>query len=121
MSTIHVFEGPISPTREQAEFNRAMFLRMLRPCPYPEWLLLELPSGMFGAFWKSGHDDLHRVDIVVNPRRGYRVLAYRSRKHERVLEYMHKHRDEAACTMIREHGSAAERREWAVDSAGDVR
>lgn len=31
-------------------------LRLARDCPFPEWLLLELPSGNWGAFWKAGLD-----------------------------------------------------------------
>lgn len=29
-------------------------LSMARHCPWPEWLLLELPNGRWGAFWRQG-------------------------------------------------------------------
>ena len=29
-------------------------LSLARACPFPEWLLLELPTGEWGAFWGQG-------------------------------------------------------------------
>lgn len=31
-------------------------LSLARQCPFPDWLLLELPSGEWGAFWQAGLD-----------------------------------------------------------------
>lgn len=32
----------------------AYVLSLARECPFPEWLLLELPTGEWGAFWGQG-------------------------------------------------------------------
>lgn len=37
-----------APEAIQREWNAAV-LRMARECPYPEWMLLELPNGMYGG------------------------------------------------------------------------
>lgn len=36
------------------EKERLYLLSMVRPCPYTDWLLLELPNGKWGAFWAQG-------------------------------------------------------------------
>lgn len=72
----------------QREWN-AVVLRMARPCPFPEWMLLELPTGMWGALWSQGFDSWHCESIA---RGKYReACAYRSRVKERVLFYMSEH------------------------------
>lgn len=38
-----------------SEPHHDMFvLSLARECPFPEWLLLELPNGQWGAFWRAG-------------------------------------------------------------------
>ena len=39
-------------------------LRLARPCPYPDWMLLELPTGQWAAFWKDGFDLDHAESIA---------------------------------------------------------
>lgn len=73
----------------QAAWNQAV-LSMARPCPYPEWMLLELPNGMWAAFWAQGFDTPYCQHIAEGRYRS--VCAYRSRTKERVLSYMDKHR-----------------------------
>lgn len=72
----------------QAPFNAAV-LALSRPCPYPEWMLLELPNGMWAAFWSQGFNSSY-CESIANGR--YReVCSYRSRVKERVLAHMAKH------------------------------
>ncbi|CAG4900276.1 hypothetical protein R69919_02725 [Paraburkholderia gardini] len=70
--------------------HRAVLLRLCRPSPYPEWLLLQLTNGMFGAFWHQGFDG----DLCITVAEGrYRDgCAYRSRAEQRVLEWMNRNR-----------------------------
>lgn len=39
---------PSEPHHDEYVFSLA------RECPFPEWLLLELPNGEWGAFWRQG-------------------------------------------------------------------
>jgi len=39
-------------------------LAMARPCPWPEWLLLELPDGRWGAFWRQGLGGEHATAVA---------------------------------------------------------
>ena len=39
-------------------------LRMARPCPYPEWMLLELPNGLCGALWYAGFEGEWSIAIT---------------------------------------------------------
>lgn len=78
-----------APEAIQREWNAAV-LRMARECPYPEWMLLELPNGMYGAFWSQGFDSPWCEDIANGHYR--RACSYRSRSKERVLAYMRKKR-----------------------------
>ena len=61
-------------------------LGMARPCTYPEWLLLELPNGMWGALWAQGLETGHCTAIAEGRYRD--GCAYRSREKNRVLAYM---------------------------------
>lgn len=36
--------------------HKEALLRMARPCPFPEWMFLGLPNGMFAAFWSQGFE-----------------------------------------------------------------
>ena len=47
--------------------HRAAVLRMSHPCPYPEWYLLELPNGMWAAFWYAALDIVHATLILEGP------------------------------------------------------
>lgn len=78
-----------APPALQTDWNRAV-LRMARQSPYPEWMLLELPNGMWAAFWAQGFDTPYCQHIAEGRYRS--VCAYRSRTKERVLSYMDKHR-----------------------------
>ncbi len=64
-------------------------LRLARPCPYPEWMLLELPNGLWGALWSAGFDGEWSIAIAEGHYRA--ACAYRSRDRERVLRYMARH------------------------------
>lgn len=66
-------------------------LRLARPCPYPEWMLLELPNGMFGALWSAGFAGEWSIAIAEGRYRD--GCAYRSRDRERVLRYMGQNRN----------------------------
>lgn len=82
-------EAQLLTQERQREWNRSV-LRMAHHCPYPEWMLLELPNGMFGALWSQGFDSWMCQEIAEGRYRN--VCAYRSRSKDRVLAYMHKHR-----------------------------
>lgn len=52
-------------------------LSLARECPFPEWLLLELPNGLWAAFWSQGLGGEHATavwegdyqgEIAVRPR-----------------------------------------------------
>jgi hypothetical protein len=70
--------------------HKEAVLRLIRPCPYPEWLLLELPNGMWGALWYAGFEADHCIAIADGHYRD--ACAYRSREKGRVLNYMAKNR-----------------------------
>lgn len=80
---------PTAPLTPQEDWNRTV-LRMARTCPYPEWMLLELPNGMWAAFWGQGFDSIYCREIAEGRFRA--VCAYRSRVKDRVLSYMARHR-----------------------------
>lgn len=63
-----------------------MLLRLVRPCPYPEWLLLELPNGLWAAFWAQGLESENCIAVAEGRFRD--GCAYRSKNKERVLRYM---------------------------------
>jgi hypothetical protein len=66
--------------------DREAVLRFRRPCPYPDWLLLELPDGYFAAFWAAGIEIAHAAAVA---RGNYReVCAFWSTDREEVLRYM---------------------------------
>lgn len=41
-------------------------LSLARQCPFPDWLLLELPSGEWGAFWQAGLDGTWVLPLTEN-------------------------------------------------------
>jgi hypothetical protein len=38
-------------------------LSLARNCPFPEWLLLELPNGLWAAFWHQGIGGEHSTGV----------------------------------------------------------
>lgn len=76
-------------TSSSAEDKQAV-LKLCRPCPYPEWLLLELPDGRFGAFWHQGFEIDHATAVAQGK---YRLACARiSKSRDKVLAYMAKNR-----------------------------
>lgn len=75
---------PAEPHEKEA------LLRLVRPCPYPEWMLLELPNGMWAAFWKQGFHGPHCTAMAEGRYRD--ACAYRSKDQDWVLRYMSKNR-----------------------------
>lgn len=67
-------------------------LSLSRQCPYAEWLLLELPTGMWAAFWSQGLDTEHAESIANGFYRD--ACAYRSKSRDRVLKYMAENRSD---------------------------
>ncbi len=60
--------------------------RLSRPCPYPEWMLLELPNGHFAAFWAEG---LEIENAVAVAKGDYQTgCAFIDENKENVLAYM---------------------------------
>lgn len=44
--------------------EKEYLLSMVRPCPYTDWLLLELPNGKWGAFWAAGFKIEHCSSVA---------------------------------------------------------
>ncbi len=78
-------------TMTDQQWWNSRVLRMCRPCPFPEWLMLELPNGKFAAFWKQGFDSVYCRLIAEGEYQG--VISYQSRVKDRVLAHMAKHRE----------------------------
>jgi hypothetical protein len=70
--------------------EKEALLRLARPCPYPEWMLLDLPNGMWAAFWKQGFDTANCSSVAEGRYR--EGCAYRSKDKDRVLRFMSKNR-----------------------------
>lgn len=67
--------------------HQALVRGMMRPSPDSAWYLLELPNGMFAAFWHAGYEHPDYVQSIAEGK--YRdVCAYRSRSRDRVLKYI---------------------------------
>jgi hypothetical protein len=43
---------------------KAILLRMARSCPHLNWMLLELPTGQWAAFWKDGFEIEHTESVA---------------------------------------------------------
>lgn len=71
--------------------HKEAVLRLARPCPYPEWMLLELPNGLWGALWAAGFAGEWSIAIAEGRYRA--ACAYRSRVRERVLRFMARNRN----------------------------
>ncbi|WP_155675292.1 hypothetical protein [Burkholderia territorii] len=76
--------------RPSSQQQREAVLRLCQACPYTEWLLLELPNGMYAAFWSVGIETENAIAVAEGRFRD--ACAYRSRSKERVLEYMSRNR-----------------------------
>ncbi|WP_150302427.1 hypothetical protein [Pseudomonas profundi] len=57
----------------------------VRFCPYPEWVLLELPEGNWGALWHQGYGTEY-TDMVL--RGDYSLLALVVETYVEVMRYM---------------------------------
>jgi len=64
-------------------------LSLARECPFPEWLLLELPSGEWAAFWSQGFEGEHATAIWEGD---YAVCSFVHADRFEVLRHMEKHR-----------------------------
>lgn len=76
--------------RSSSQADKETIIRLSRPCPYPEWLLLELPDGRFAAFWSQGFE----VDNATLVAKGdYKsACAFINKNKELVLAYMARNR-----------------------------
>lgn len=64
-------------------------LSLARECPFPEWLLLELPSGEWGAFWHAGLEGTWATAVWEGD---FSACALVHGDRFEVLRYMEKHR-----------------------------
>lgn len=71
--------------------HKEAVLHLARPSPYPEWMLLELPNGLWGALWYAGFEG--ELCIAIAEERYRDGCAYRSRVRERVLRFMARNRN----------------------------
>lgn len=72
--------------RPSEPHHKEALLRMARPCPYPEWMLLELPNGQFAAFWAQGFVSENCISVVEG--RYLDGCAYCSSDINGVMDYM---------------------------------
>ncbi|GGJ52622.1 hypothetical protein ALP32_200295 [Pseudomonas avellanae] len=63
-------------------------LSLARECPFPEWLLLELPDGKWGAFWHAGLEGTWATAVWEGD---YSACALVHADRFEVLRYMEKH------------------------------
>jgi len=64
-------------------------LSLARECPFPEWLLLELPSGEWAAFWQQGLEGEWATSVWGGD---YTACAYVHADKFEVLRYMEMNR-----------------------------
>lgn len=64
-------------------------LSLARECPFPEWFLLELPNGLWAAFWSQGLGGEHATAVWEGD---YQACSLTHRDRFEVLRHMEKHR-----------------------------
>lgn len=64
-------------------------LSLARACPFPEWLLLALPTGEWGAFWGQGLEGEWATAVWEGD---YTACSFVHTDRFEVLRHMEKHR-----------------------------
>lgn len=75
-----------------SQADKETIIRLCRPCPYPEWLLLELPDGRFAAFWSQGFEADHATAVAEGDYKA--ACAFINKSKDRVLAYMARNRND---------------------------